>query len=47
MQSYKICDESGEDPTCSDKDEVNYIRFSIPDHLNYWYKPIVEDVCTP
>ncbi|EGG20270.1 Triacylglycerol lipase-like protein triacylglycerol lipase [Cavenderia fasciculata] len=33
-ENYKICDDSGEDPTCSDS--VNPLFFSIYDHLHYF-----------
>lgn len=44
MNNYKECDESGEDPTCSDSYYPNY---SIPDHTSYWYRPVEADVCNP
>jgi len=42
MSDYKICNESGEDPVCSNS---LYPNFSIEDHLGYWQKPIVSEIC--
>ena len=33
MKSYKVCNESGEDPSCSNRFDPDY---SFPDHDIYW-----------
>jgi hypothetical protein len=43
MSSFKICSEAGEDPTCSD---AFYPNFSIEDHVSYWVKLNVHDICS-
>ena len=37
LQNYRICDESGEDPSCALAFEPGV---SIEDHITYWYAPI-------
>lgn len=43
MDQYKICNENGEDPTCSNQ---FYPNFSIPDHISYWTKPLPSQICS-
>ena len=35
MINYKICNEEGEDGTCSNS---YYPNFSVNDHITYWQK---------
>lgn len=43
METYKVCDSTGEDPTCALAFEPGV---SIDDHITYWYQPIKTDLCT-
>ncbi len=42
METYRQCDSSGEDPTCSD---AYYPNFAVSDHTSYWFKPVEQDEC--
>jgi hypothetical protein len=42
MENYKICNDSGEDPSCSNS---FYPNFSIEDHISYWQKPTTSEIC--
>jgi hypothetical protein len=42
MNTYKICNDSGEDPNCSSSLYPNY---SILDHISYWQKLDPSNVC--
>jgi len=37
LETVKMCDDSGEDPSCSKG--VSVLRYSVPDHLWYFGKP--------
>ena len=41
MTTYKVCDESGEDPSCSDK---FFPQYSINDH-NFYFVNLAEVKC--
>jgi hypothetical protein len=42
MNKYKICNDSGEDSSCSDS---YYPNFSPQDHLGYWEKYDINKNC--
>jgi hypothetical protein len=42
MRQYRLCDEGGEDPTCSN---AYYPNYSVEDHVTYWVKLDVSAIC--
>lgn len=43
MAKYRVCDDSGEDPSCSNAFSPNY---TASDHITYWQQPDLVDLCT-
>jgi hypothetical protein len=42
MRKYQICNDGGEDPSCSNSYYPNYL---VQDHLSYWIKLDVAEIC--
>ena len=42
MKNYKICNEEGEDESCSNSYYPNY---NAEDHVSYWIKLDVSAIC--